>query len=247
MDKQTYTIGDIHGELEKLKDCMSKVPLQKGDRLIFLGDYVDRGSDSYGVVEFLLKLKEEYECIFIRGNHDQCFLESLFSNFYNILWNQGGIETLQSYIDACAPEKNIIRKLSGYHTDFQFENFPKTHFKFFKDLLPYYIDENNNLFIHGGYNRHYLITNDVHNDLEVFLWDRDLWQSALSYGKMKNNTHPFKITGNYKEIYIGHTPTTYWDSKIPMIAANIINVDTGCGKGGELTIYNINTREFYQS
>ena len=46
-----YAFGDIHGELEKLDELLDMTPLQPGDRLVFLGDYIDRGPDSKGVID----------------------------------------------------------------------------------------------------------------------------------------------------------------------------------------------------
>ena len=46
-----YAVGDIHGEREMLQELLAKLPLQTGDRLVFMGDYVDRGPDSKGVVD----------------------------------------------------------------------------------------------------------------------------------------------------------------------------------------------------
>ena len=51
-------IGDIHGCLEELTFLIENLPLEQGDRLVFLGDYVDRGPDSKGVVSYLVDLKE---------------------------------------------------------------------------------------------------------------------------------------------------------------------------------------------
>ena len=50
-----YAVGDIHGELGKLDELLARLPLAEGDRLVFLGDYVDRGPDSKGVVDRLLE------------------------------------------------------------------------------------------------------------------------------------------------------------------------------------------------
>ena len=49
-----YAIGDIHGEVKLLEDLLEKVPSKKDDRFVFVGDYVDRGSDSKGVVDLLI-------------------------------------------------------------------------------------------------------------------------------------------------------------------------------------------------
>ena len=63
---------------------------------------------------------------------------------------------------------------------------------------------------------------------------------------MKDNKYSFKIKDGFSHIYVGHTPTTYWGEVMPITAADITNLDTGCGKGGLLTIMNLETKEFKQ-
>ena len=71
-------IGDIHGHLEKLVDLMNQVKPTAADQLVFLGDYIDRGPDSKGVIDYLMSLQRQYpETVFIRGNHDQLMLDAL--------------------------------------------------------------------------------------------------------------------------------------------------------------------------
>jgi serine/threonine protein phosphatase 1 len=231
--KNTWIFGDVHGCLSKLKQCIESVDIKEGDRLIGLGDYLDRGEDSYGVIEYLLKLKEKYECIFIKGNHDDCWFNDMKSGKIENgqLWKQGALKTYQSYIDA------------GVN--------PEVHFDFFNSLVNYYIDENMNLFVHGGFNRHEFI--EEQHEPTIFYWDRDLLASARSYCSMKNNEYKFKIKGSVKgklkEIFLGHTPTQYFDSNTPLNFANIWLLDTGAGKfkeNGLVTIMNLETKEFKQ-
>jgi serine/threonine protein phosphatase 1 len=218
---RTFVMGDIHGEDYRLKECLKSVDFDyDNDTLIQLGDVVDRGYDVYECVEILMSIKN---LIPIRGNHDEEWLIGLKTGQPTGLWGQGGKETLASYLD---------RKVN-----------PEVHFEFFANQLPYYIDKNNNLFIHAGFNRHYPLVEQT--ELQYY-WDRDLWLAALSFGKMREGGYKFKIKDNFKEIFIGHTPTTYFDSTKPMQAANIWNIDTGSGKGGLLTIMNLETKEFNQ-
>ena len=72
-----YAFGDIHGELEKLDELLEMMSLQEGDRLVFLGDYIDRGPDSPGVIDRLISLSTRYECVFLLGNHESMFLDFL--------------------------------------------------------------------------------------------------------------------------------------------------------------------------
>ena len=223
---KTYIIGDIHGEFDKLMACLSSVNFDyENDKLIQLGDVVDRGSDSYMCIEELLKIKN---LIAIQGNHDECWFNSLLNGTVERgeLWKQGAMQTYQSYLD------------HGVN--------PEIHLDFFKQQVKYYVDEKNRYFVHGGFNRHYPI--DQQLDDTVYTWDRDLWNCALSYKNMNETAQKFKfkIKGKPLEVFIGHTPTMYWDITVPMKAANIWNIDTGCGKGGILTIIDLETKEFNQ-
>ena len=72
-----YAIGDIHGMKHKLVDLIELLPLTSDDHLVFIGDYIDRGPDPFGVVEFLLQLRERQRCTFLLGNHESMFLSFL--------------------------------------------------------------------------------------------------------------------------------------------------------------------------
>lgn len=219
---RTFVVADIHGEYQQFKDLLELINFDyEKDTLIQLGDVVDRGLYTYECVEELLKIKN---LIPIRGNHDDCWFSYLKGN-ENILWDQGGEQTYMSY------KRNHVS--------------PSVHFDFFKNQKEYYVDDKNNLFIHGGFNRHELLKDQ---NPEIFYWDRDLFLAAMSYESMKNNEYPFKIKENFKHIYIGHTPTIHFDKPIPITAANITNLDTGCGKGDyPLTAINLYTKEIFQT
>ena len=141
-----------------------------------------------------------------------------------LLWKHGAKETSRSYAEVGIS--------------------PEVHFDFFNNQFPYYIDDQRRYFVHGGFNRHEYIWQQS-NDT-VYTRDRDLWASATSYESMKDKTYGFRIKGKPLEIFIGHTPTLMWEINTPMKAANIWNLDTGCGKGGLLTIMNLETKQFNQ-
>ena len=119
----TYAVGDIHGEVTLLKQLLAQLPYREQDTLVFLGDYLDRGEDSVATVQTLRALKREHPaCIFLRGNHEDAWLDcwngATFSNFPDMdgaadLWDdcQGKIpfevgdwleETLIEYEDEYA-------------------------------------------------------------------------------------------------------------------------------------------------
>ena len=83
-------VGDIHGGLKALEQVLEKVKVTKDDTLIFLGDYVDGWSDSAQVISFLIELKTSYNCIFIRGNHDDLCYTWLTQRTFYPEWVQHG-------------------------------------------------------------------------------------------------------------------------------------------------------------
>jgi serine/threonine protein phosphatase 1 len=67
-------------------------------------------------------------------------------------------------------------------------------------------------------------------------------------GKRNKQHQPaFEMATRFREIFIGHTSTTYWDTDKPMNAGNIWNVDTGAGNRGRLTIMEVSTKTYWQS
>ena len=76
-EEKIFVVGDVHGCLEMLKRLIDKIEWNPAnDRLIFIGDYIDRGKNSKGVIDFILKLKENstlIQCLI--GNHEQMFLD----------------------------------------------------------------------------------------------------------------------------------------------------------------------------
>lgn len=240
-----YVMGDIHGCYSKLIACLEAVNFDyDNDTLIQLGDVVDRGPDSYLCIEELLKIKN---LVAIKGNHDDEFFKGLNSGIFS-LWKQGCRQTIKSYIKHCNNDRYMTYDGKTTTTDFNIQDMPIEHYSFFKNQLPYYIDENLNLFVHGGFNRHQLI--ELQEPDDIYWWDRDLLACARSYASMKNTEYPFKIKGcekgKFKEIFLGHTPVQYFGEDKPVKYANIWDLDIGAGKfdEGKICIMNVDTKEY---
>jgi len=94
-------IGDIHGRLSKLEGLIAQIGPDRDDQLVFLGDYIDRGADSFEVVEYVIALKLKYpKTITIRGNHEDFVLSFFMGNQKDRhLWlkQNGGEQTMASY------------------------------------------------------------------------------------------------------------------------------------------------------
>ena len=90
-------IGDIHGMSSMLDQLLLMLPLE--GILVFLGDYIDRGPDSKGVISRLLELQQARECIFLRGNHEEMCLSALSHDrvMMRTWMNNGGLEVIKNY------------------------------------------------------------------------------------------------------------------------------------------------------
>jgi serine/threonine protein phosphatase 1 len=225
-------IGDIHGGYKALKQIIDRASVSPNDTLIFLGDYVDGWSESLQLIEFLIALKQTHHCIFIRGNHDQLFLDWLLGNHQNLdldMWfKHGGKATVLSYKEA-SPELKL------------------KHIAFLQSLQNYHLDASNRLFIHAGFTNMNGIGFEYFQ--KQFYWDRTLWETALALDKRMQKDHLLfpKRLGLYHEIYIGHTPVTRIGFTVPIQRSCVWNIDTGAAFVGPLTIMDINTKQFWQS
>ena len=91
-------ITDIHGELTKLENVLSKIELRNDDTFVFMGDYIDRGPDSKGVVEKVIEISKLFKTITLIGSHEYALLHAKTDDYYNYLfWNYGGPATVKSY------------------------------------------------------------------------------------------------------------------------------------------------------
>ena len=233
---RTLCVGDIHGGYKAFMDILEQSKFNyEEDKLICLGDVADGWPEVKECFNELLKIKN---LVYILGNHDAWFLHWLLTDQAVGIWTgQGGANTLKSY------------------------NFQKDDrvIKLLTDALNYYIDEKNNLYIHGGYNWHGPIDSNSHfrgyhemaGRHSVYNWDRYMWETAIYHQTLVDKgVHKFddlKVK-DYNKVFIGHTTTqrSYPDLK-PAKAMNVINLDQGGGWSGKLSIMDVNTEEYWQS
>lgn len=226
---RTFVIGDIHGADKALEQLLERMAPKKGDTLIFLGDYVDGWSGSAAVITRLLALRENLTCIFIKGNHDVWCGNWLAGKGTDDEWlKHGGASTVQSYTALTEDEKDL-------------------HRNFFNELIDYYIDEYNNLFIHAGFSSMHGPEREPY--ATNYTWDRTLWETALALNPALSTDHAFfpKRLKLFREIFIGHTPTTNYETYFPINAANIWNIDTGAAFTGKITAIDLDSKAFVQS
>lgn len=225
----TFVIGDIHGGLKALQQVLHRANVLPNDTLIFLGDYVDGWSDTANLIDFLIEIKAEYNCVFMMGNHEEMVLKWLKGEEDNELWRfHGGQNTVDIYEKISFEKKQL-------------------HIAFLSELKEYHLDQENRLFIHAGFTNLKGVAFEFFKGM--FWWDRTLWETAMALDKklhVDDISYPsrFKL---YSEIYIGHTPVTRFNETKPMNFANVWNIDTGAAFTGKLTIMNVCTKEFWQS
>ena len=227
--KRHLIIGDIHGGLKALRQVFEKAGVTPEDKLIFLGDYVDGWSESAAVMDYMLELNSSHDCVFIKGNHDVWCEDWLRTGEADKTWLfHGGQATVDSYATV-----NTATKMQ--------------HLNFMEQMPYYYIDEQNRLFIHAGFTSMHGPQKEFHNS--NFSWDRTLWEMALTMDKrIKKDSVLFpKRLILFTEIYIGHTPTLYYDVDVPMQGCNVWNMDTGAAFTGKLSIMDIDSKQVWQS
>lgn len=174
-----YAIGDIHGNLDLLERLLEQIaPDLDRDQLIFMGDYIDRGPRSQGVVDYVLRLKnlappEQVVCL--KGNHEAMFLNFLQGRDVELFLYNGGLITIRDY---WGEDWEKLEKLV----------LPLDHRRFF-EALPLYYETPDYIFVHGGLHPGVPLTEQGEEDL---LWIRgDFIASMEDFGK---------------KVIFGHTP-----------------------------------------
>lgn len=136
MTGRILAIGDIHGCLTAFETLLGAMQIRAEDQLVTLGDYIDRGPDSKGVLERLIRLQSECQLLPILGNHEEMLLLARKDDQPNMLtmWlRSGGAATLDSY---------------GFRT--RPHELPEEHIAFVEGCLPYYETEMH-AFLHANY------------------------------------------------------------------------------------------------
>ena len=172
-----FAIGDIHGCAAELGSLLQQISPRRDDTVVFLGDYIDRGPDSKGVVDRILELKKSCRVICLRGNHEEMFLdflESPESVGAGLFVLNGGATTIASY--------------AGPNGSFEL---PENHLEFFYELQTTY-ETDDYFFVHAGVPVKPLAEIDLAKDEMTLLWGRQPFLSS-----------PFKWE---KTIVHGHTP-----------------------------------------
>lgn len=219
-----FAIGDVHGEADKLRrlhaSILGRIGIEgRAAKIVHLGDYVDRGPDSRGVIEMVMALEARFdrdpavEVISLMGNHEQMMLDAYDAargEDAGSWWAQGGAQTADSY--AGGPGQG--------DADWR-ATVPAAHIAWMRKLDGLYYDKSRRLaFVHAGIDP----SRFPEEDTNTYLWTRSLrffeQQQWPSRDELKDLT-----------VVHGHTPR----GVMPEVFPHRINVDTGAVFGGPLT------------
>jgi serine/threonine protein phosphatase 1 len=114
-----FAIGDIHGRSDLLRAALEAIAARcerRDHRLVFLGDYVDRGPDAKGVVELMIELQRDSRIVCLKGNHEALMVEALTSGRaadFDRWMDAGGLSTLKSY--GASDREEAVRAVPPHH------------------------------------------------------------------------------------------------------------------------------------
>lgn len=227
---RSYAIGDIHGQLAKLKDAHTLIAADRalsGDSeapVVHVGDYVDRGPDSAGVLDILAQgLAEGAPWVVLKGNHDAImrdFLDPDVPDSAVAAWlsgNMGGRETLASYGIGTRP----LRSTAAIRKD-AMSKIPQSHLALLDGMLPFF-RRGEVFFCHAGIRPGIPLDRQDEDDL---IWIRgEFLDDPRDHGAL---------------IVHGHTP-----GDAVTHAGNRVNLDTGAGYGGPVSAVVIEDRDVF--
>jgi serine/threonine protein phosphatase 1 len=210
---RTYAVGDIHGRLDLLRTAIDTISDHVGDsafRVVFLGDYVDRGPDSRGVIDLLIQLQRRWPVTCLKGNHEELMIEALTLPGERRLerWLEyGGDQTLKSY--GLAIDDDLAAGV------------PAEHLRWMGGL-PRTTGDGHRIYVHAGL----MPGMPAHRQKdETCLWIRERFLQARP--------------GDFEaHVVHGHTPV--WEGKVdptePELLEHRTNIDTGAFATGVLTV-----------
>lgn len=221
---RTIIFGDIHGCSSALDDLLTQIkPVAGRDRLVFLGDLFDRGPDSFGVLQRVMNLADNFtnDFILLLGNHEDYLMQPQLTRMQRMIWERVGRQaTVTSF------EK------SGAHME---DSIPwlKEH------VRPYWKTDNFQC-VHAGL----MIDPPEVNDLETLVHSHEIVLKNRYTGLLTITGH---IALEKATWFTGDGETTEELNEgvsLPLPERGVICIDTGCGKGGRLSAMLIDEKNY---
>src|SRR5262249_23126796 len=217
MGGRTIAIGDIHGCSDALAALINAIALGLQDVLILLGDYLDRGPDSRGVLDQLIACVGRCQLVPLLGDHEEMLLDAVGDVSNLMRWlTCGGVETLRSYgWKPGGPRRALVDLI------------PDRHQQFLASCRPYH-ETDTHFFVHAGY-----LPNKPLDEQP---------EQALRWRVTDASTAVPHRSG--KVAVVGHTPQ--WSGEILNLGF-LVCIDTNCVRGGWLTALDVGTGQVWQA
>ncbi len=254
---RTFAIGDIHGDLDALTRILGRLPkLDRGDTIVFLGDYVDRGPQSREVIALLMGMPSQTEArvVCLRGNHEDAWLQVLSAGWTDFVVPRGNgcLETMRSFKGLPQPAEDEAPDIEELKELAEGAFFPPDVIAWMR-ALPFYYEDEHALFVHAGLPRRrpkdgapleelgFAHPSEVEPQRTV-LWlrDRDFFSNyrgkLVVFGHTTTKQLPPELSS-----YTPYDPADLWAGPA------VVGLDTGAGKGGFLTAIELPARLVYES
>ena len=229
----TYAIGDVHGCLSALERLLELVGISGQDQLVMLGDYIDRGPDSAGVIERLIDLSSSLDLVCLKGNHEIMMKAARSDLRERRRWMMcGGGAAYDSYVARFGPA--LSEDSAGDEED-DFESaaylgdgldvVPETHWQFIQACKPFY-ETKSHVFVHAAIHGDIPLTHQADHTL---FWDTFRSNTPLESGK---------------HVICGHTSQK---SGKPLQCEHAVCIDTWACGSGWLTCLNVGTGHYHQA
>ncbi|MBR1579623.1 MAG: metallophosphoesterase [Selenomonadaceae bacterium] len=222
--KRVLAFGDMHGHFSKFMTLYERVGVTDEDFAIFLGDYIDRGTENVKALKWIMSEARKPNVIALRGNHEQMMFDSIMHNDLNWYFN-GGLKTLMEI-------RAEVKLRPEFITD---------AITFIRERPLYHrmtIDGREYVFCHAGV--------DAHEDHDPSVEAQDemklLWVREDFYNYYEGSA----------TYVVGHTPVQYLDVEPPypikVGGRNIWMIDTGSYfDGGKISCLDVKSERIWQS
>lgn len=249
MAGRTFAIGDLHGDLAPLEVLLSRFPpLDAQDTLVFLGDYVDRGPDSRRCVEFVrveLPRRTPARIVALAGNHEDAWVRVVDFGWPEFIYPPGNgvLECYRSYVGGPQPQPGETPTAEEQAAIVRGGFFPPEHIAWFR-ALPLWYEDDFAIYVHAGLPQQdgrFPHPSEV-NPAVAMLWVRE----EIFFREYRG-----------KHVVIGHTTTSELPQELSkytpadpndLWAGDYVTaLDTGCGKGGFLSGFELPGRLVYES
>jgi serine/threonine protein phosphatase 1 len=248
---RTIVIGDIHGDLKALDRLLERLPkLTSADRIVFLGDYVDRGPDSRGVVERVRQLQKSgpAEVVALRGNHEDKWIECYHNPDLGFLIPRvnGCASTFRSFTKGPSIGENDAQTARELEQMIRVKEWMPREVIEWMETLPLWYEDEHAIYVHAGLEgKKDRWKHPSHSDANTLLWMRKYEfytgyrGKRLVFGHTAVDELPIDHLGPYAR-YLGGILDVW-------MRGDLIGLDTACGKGGHLSAVELPSSRIFDS